>query len=169
VSPNCRTSRVLVVDDEAPLMESLCETLREEGFEVTGYSDPKAALADLRPGKFDLLLTDLMMPGLDGVRLLGLARRVDPDLVGLVMTGQGSVPAAVEAMRAGAADFVLKPFRRAQLLPVLDRALESRRLRVENERLRREVARLEVESGRRLEEADARLTERADQTLYRPS
>lgn len=152
-----RAGRLAVVDDEPELVAALCETLRGEGFEVTGFSDPTAALAAVRAGGFDLLLSDLMMPGMDGIALLRQAQGIDPTVAGVIMTGQGSIPAAVEAMRAGAADFVLKPFRLQQILPVLGRALEARRLRAENDRLRREVARLEAERVRLLAEANARL------------
>jgi diguanylate cyclase (GGDEF)-like protein len=139
------------------LVAALCEALRNEGFEVAGFADPAAALDALRAGGFDLLLSDLMMPGTNGVQVLRQALEIDPRLAGVIMTGQGSVPAAVEAMRAGAADFVLKPFRMKQVLPVLDRALAARRLRAENERLRREVERSEAERVRLLEETNARL------------
>lgn len=144
-----RTGRLLVVDDEVELMAALCDALRGEGFEPAGFADPAAALDALRGGdEFDLLLSDLMMPGTDGIQLLRQALQVDPALVGVIMTGQGSIPTAVEAMRAGAFDYLLKPFRLGQVLPVLDRAMEVRRLKVENTRLRRLVERLTFESPR---------------------
>src|SRR3954449_5381975 len=142
MTPPARTGRLLVVDDEAELMRALCESLKEEGFDPTGFADPAAGLEALRAGEFDVLLSDLMMPGTDGIQLLRQALEVDPNLVGIIMTGQGSIPTAVEAMKAGAFDYVLKPFRLQQVLPVLDRAMEVRRLRLENVRLRRVVQRL---------------------------
>ena len=70
--------RLLVVDDEIELMRAVCESLREEGYETTGVTDPSAALDALRDGEFDLLLTDLMMPGTDGIHLLRQALEIDP-------------------------------------------------------------------------------------------
>src|SRR4051812_39016719 len=143
-----RSGRLLVVDDEVELMTALCESLREEGYDAVGYPDPAAGLAALRDGEFDVLLSDLMMPGTDGIQLLRQGFAADPDLVGIIMTGQGSIQTAVEAMKAGAFDYVLKPFRLQQVLPVLDRATEVRRLRRENTRLRRVVQVLTFESPR---------------------
>jgi len=140
--------RLLVVDDEVELLRALSDSLREERFEVQSVSNPAIALEALGAGEFDLLLTDLMMPGIDGIQLLRQALEIDPQLVGIVMTGQGTIQTAVEAMKAGALDYILKPFRMQNILPVLDRALEVRRLRVENVRLRRFVERLNFESER---------------------
>ena len=97
---------------------------------------------------FDLLLCDLMMPGMDGIQLLRKALEIDPNLVGIIMTGQGTIPSAVEAMKVGAFDYVLKPFNLQTMLPILARALEVRRLRMENVRLRQYVERLSYESPR---------------------
>ncbi|MFO0796595.1 MAG: sigma-54 dependent transcriptional regulator [Gemmataceae bacterium] len=143
-----RSVRLLVVDDEVELMTALCESLGDEGYDAVGFSDPDAGLAALREGDFDVLLSDLMMPGTDGIQLLRQGFQTDPDLVGIIMTGQGSIQTAVEAMKAGAFDYVLKPFRLQQVLPVLDRATEVRRLRRENSRLRRVVQTLTFESPR---------------------
>jgi DNA-binding NtrC family response regulator len=143
-----RHGRLLVADDEVELMTALCESLRDEGFDAVGVTGAGEALAELHAGEFDLLLSDLMMPGTDGIELLRQALGVDPNLVGIIMTGQGSIQTAVEAMKAGAFDYVLKPFRLQQVLPVLDRAMGVRRLRVENVRLRRLVERLTFESPR---------------------
>jgi DNA-binding NtrC family response regulator len=146
-SPTHR-GRLLVVDDEVELMTALCESLQDEGFETSGLSDPATAPEVLRRGEFDLLLSDLMMPGTDGIQVLRQALEIDPNLVGIIMTGQGTIQTAVEAMKAGAFDYILKPFRLQQVLPVLNRALEVRRLRVENVRLRRVVKELTFESPR---------------------
>ncbi len=129
-------------------MRALCESLTEQGFQTHGLSDPLAAPPAVRDGDFDLLLSDLMMPGIDGIQLLRQALEIDPDLVGIIMTGQGTIQTAVEAMKSGAFDYILKPFRLQQVLPVLDRALQVRRLRVENHRLRGLVRQLTFESPR---------------------
>ena len=148
MQPPARNGRLLVVDDEVELMAALCESLRDEGYEADGFGDPAAGLEALRRGEFDILLSDLMMPGTDGIQLLRAALQVDANLVGVIMTGQGSIQTAVDAMKAGAFDYVLKPFRLQQMLPVLDRAMEVRRLRLENVRLRRVVSELTFESPR---------------------
>jgi two-component sensor histidine kinase/CheY-like chemotaxis protein len=120
-------------------MEALRTTLEQEGFRTTGFVSANQALGALRSGEFDLLLTDLTMPEMDGVSLLRTATRIDRDLVGVMMTGNGSIATAVEAMRAGALDYILKPFKLSTILPVLSRALEVRRLRIENAELARHV------------------------------
>jgi DNA-binding NtrC family response regulator len=140
--------KVLVVDDEVELMKALCDGLEEHDFAGTGLTDPREAVEVVKGGDFDILLTDLMMPKMDGIQLLRAALEVDPNLVGVVMTGHGTVPTAVEAMRSGAYDYVLKPFKLQTVLPVLNRGLELRRLKLENVRLRQYVEALEFESSR---------------------
>ena len=131
--------RLLVVDDESRQMEALCRTLTPEGYDVTGFSVPEEALTALREQPFDVLLTDLMMPGMDGLALLRAALQIDPDLVSIMMTGQGSVTSAVDAMKIGALDYILKPFNLTAIRPVLARAVDVRRLRLDNIRLREAV------------------------------
>lgn len=132
-------SHLLVVDDDEPQRKALCETLAEQGYSAVGLDGPEAALAALRERKFDLLLTDLTMPGMDGIALLRAALARDSDLVGIIMTGQGTIGSAVEAMKEGALDYILKPFKASVLLPVIARALTMRRLRLENAALVRRV------------------------------
>ena len=139
--------RLLVVDDESRQMEALCRTLTPEGYDVTGYSVPEEALTALREQSFDVLLTDLMMPGMDGLALLASALEIDPDLVGIMMTGQGSVTSAVDAMKIGALDYILKPFNLTAIRPVLARAVDVRRLRLDNIRLREAVSLHEVSTA----------------------
>jgi DNA-binding NtrC family response regulator len=143
-----KRGRLLIVDDEAELRSALCETLADEGYETTGAPGGAEALRALEKQEFDLVLTDLMMPGMDGIQLLRKALEIDPRLVGIIMTGQGTIPTAVEAMKAGAFDYILKPFNLQSVLPILDRAMEVCRLRAENARLRRYVERLSYESPR---------------------
>jgi hypothetical protein len=131
--------RILIVDDETALMQALCDTLREHGYETAGYTTCGTALAALRSTRFDLLLADLMMPEMDGIALLRAAMDIDPDLVGIIMTGYGTIDTAVEAMKTGALDYILKPFKLSSILPVLSRAVAVRRLRLENTSLARHL------------------------------
>jgi signal transduction histidine kinase len=128
-------ARLLVVDDEVALLKALCDTLRDQGYETTGFTSGGLALAAMQSAKFDLLLTDLMMPGMDGIALLEAALETDPELVGVIMTGEGTIATAVDAMQKGALDYIRKPFRLTAILPVLSRALAMRRLRLENAKL----------------------------------
>lgn len=143
-----KPGRLLIVDDEAELRSALCETLADEGFETFGASQGSDGLKALESSDFDLMMCDLMMPGVDGIQVLRKALEIDPQLVGIIMTGQGTVPSAIEAMKVGAFDYILKPFNLQTILPILSRAMEVRRLRTENVRLRRYVERITYESPR---------------------
>lgn len=134
--PGPHLGKLLIVDDEIELLNSLAEKLTKQGFETVKFSSPREALQCLETRNFDLLLTDLMMPEMDGISLLQAARRLDPYLAGVVMTGQATVQTAIDALKLGALDYILKPFTIATILPALARALETRRLRLENIQLR---------------------------------
>jgi len=133
-------ARILIVDDEAPLMFALTNTLRVYGFDCVGVTTATEALEALREQKFELMLSDLAMPDMTGIELLEAALQIDTDLVGIIMTGQGTITTAVDAMKSGALDYILKPFRVSVVLPVLSRALAVRRLRLENAALQQRVA-----------------------------
>jgi PAS domain S-box-containing protein len=135
-----KLGQILITDDEAELKNVLVETLNAQGFEATGYTSGKEALSALRGRNFDVLLSDLMMPEMDGITLLRDALEVDQHLICIIMTGQGTIQTAVDAMKVGAFDYVLKPFRLQAILPVLSRAVNVRRLRQENLQLRETVA-----------------------------
>jgi two-component system sensor histidine kinase/response regulator len=158
--PKSQLPRILIVDDEAEQMRALCNTLPDHGYETAGFTDGETALENLRNVKCDLLLADLMMPGMDGIALLQAAQKLDPDLVGVIMTGEGTIVTAVEAMKTGALDYILKPFKLSVILPVLSRALTVRRLRIENKELEQSVrertSQLEV-ANRELEAANKEL------------
>jgi signal transduction histidine kinase len=147
------SARILIVDDETAQMRALCNTLQDHHYDTTGFSVPQEALAAVKQGQFDLILADLMMPEMDGIALLQAALKVNPDMVGVVMTGQGTIDTAVQAMKAGAVDYILKPFKLSAILPVLSRALAIRRLRAENVELSRCVRKHAAE----LEEANKEL------------
>lgn len=141
-------AQLLIVDDEAAQMTALCDTLEDSGYQTTGVTSANDALQLLRERSFDLLLTDLVMPEMSGIALLRQAQDIDRDLLGIVMTGNAAIDTAIEAMQAGALDYVLKPFKLSVILPVLARALNVRRLRIEiaqlQQRLREHVAELEA-------------------------
>lgn len=135
-----KLGRLLIVDDEVELMTVLCNMLRKQGYEAVGFASGKEALGALSEREFDLLLADLMMPEMNGVALLKAGMEIDPHLTGIIMTGHGTVPTAVEAMKVGAFDYVLKPFKLNAMLPILARAMDVRRLRLENVQLRETMA-----------------------------
>jgi two-component system cell cycle sensor histidine kinase/response regulator CckA len=132
--------RVLVVDDKIDLKDILVESLTEHGYNAVGFSSGEDALEILRHETFDVLVTDLMMPEMDGITLLRSSLEIDPLLLCIVMTGQGTIETAVDAMKLGAFDYLLKPFRIKTILPVLARAMASRQLKLENLQLRETVS-----------------------------
>ena len=132
--------RIAVLDDEARLVAILEMVLRRGGYEVEGFSAPEAALAALGQRRFDLLLSDLKMPGLDGIGVLERLRAVDSEIPVVVMTAHATIATAVAAVRLGAFDYVEKPFDNDALLALVARALDHSRLARENRYLRAELA-----------------------------
>jgi two-component system response regulator PilR (NtrC family) len=130
---------ILVADDEPGVRESLAEVLRDAGYVVETAADGAAALAALEGHDFSVVITDLRMPGADGLAVLRRAREVSPQTVGLVMTAHASVETAVEALRSGATDYILKPVIFDDLLGKVTRLLEYRELAWQAQMLRREV------------------------------
>jgi PAS domain S-box-containing protein len=137
---NGKFGQILVVDDEVELKNALVQLLNELGYDALGCTSGTEVLKALRERNFDVLLSDLMMPEMDGVALLRTALEIDQNLICIIMTGQGTIQTAVDAMKVGAFDYILKPFRLQTLLPVLTRALNVRRLSQENLHLRETVA-----------------------------
>ncbi len=130
---------LLVVDDEPSNLESLERIFAREGLTVVIAPDGKEGLELLRKRRIDVCLTDLMMPGVSGVDLLKAARQISPETEVVLMTAYGTVEAAVEAMREGAYDFITKPLKRANVVRVVDKALERHTLVVENRTLRAQL------------------------------
>jgi two-component system response regulator HydG len=133
---NEQESRILIVDDEANARNALAEILSDEGYVTKTAADGFKALPSLEAFSPHLVLTDLKMPGMDGVQLLAKVRQHDPEIPVVVMTAFGEVETAVSAIRAGAVDYLTKPLNADQLLVVLRRALEHYRLRLETRQLR---------------------------------
>ncbi len=132
--------RVLVVDDEKLIREILADFLSLEGFHVRAAENGRAALRELETGDYDLVLSDLVMQEMGGLELLGEIKVRWPNVVTVIMTAFGTVESAIEAMRRGAYDYVLKPFRIEDVVRVLQRGLEKRRLEAENLRLREAIS-----------------------------
>ncbi len=132
--------RVLVVDDEVNARAALAELLRDEGYTVETAADAFKALGKLGDFAPEVVLTDLKMPGMDGLELLRKLRAQDPEAVVLVMTAFGAVDTAVSAMKEGAADYLTKPLNMTELVLVLSRELERARLRKETGQLRARLA-----------------------------
>jgi len=134
-------SSVLIVDDDAAMRQMLLSLLRERGLPAAEAASADLALEKLRESEFGAVLSDVKMPGRSGIDLVGEVRRLRPETPVILMTAFGSIDAAVEAMRAGAYDYVTKPFEPESVLMTIERALERRALEEENRRLRRAVDR----------------------------
>jgi len=132
-------THLLIVDDEKALREAVAERLADHGFAVEQTDSGEDALQRLADFAFDVLVTDLRLPGIDGRKVLDAARERYPDIIAIVITGFGTVKDAVEAIKQGASDFITKPFQFDALLHVLNSALEQKRLKSENAYLRSQL------------------------------
>ena len=130
---------LLLVEDEAPLRQAIAEQLGDRGYQVQQAESGEAALAHLADFAFDIIVTDLRLPGIDGSAVIEAAVARYPHIIAIVVTGFGTVKDAVEAIKRGAWDFVSKPFQIDELLHVLDSAIEQRRLKSENAYLRSQL------------------------------
>jgi len=130
---------LLLVEDEASLREAVAEQLTDRGFEVMQADSGERAIERLADFAFDIVVTDLRLPGVDGTRVIEAAIDLYPDIIGIVMTGYGTVKDAVDVIKRGAADFVTKPFQFEELWLALVGAIERRRLRTENAWLREQL------------------------------
>jgi len=133
-------ARVLVVDDERSMREFLEIFLRSEGYAVRTADGVAAARQELEADEFDVVITDVQMPGGTGIDLLRMAQSEAPETVVIVMTAFASTETAIEAMKSGAYDYVTKPFKVDEMRVVLEKALEKKQLFSENRRLRRELS-----------------------------
>ena len=130
---------ILIVDDEEPIRQVLTEVLSGHGYVVRAASDGEEALRELAAHDYDAVVTDVRMPRMDGLSLVRSVQQIAPDATVIVMSAYGSHDLALEAMKAGAYDYLGKPFRPDEVLLVLRKAEERERLRAENRRLRREI------------------------------
>ena len=133
-------STILVVDDEVSMLEVLSEMLSREGYAVQTTPEAEAAVGLVERGGIDLVISDLKMEPLDGLGLLRRLKRVEPEVVVIVMTAYASYETAVEAMREGALEYVMKPFKRDEILLKVKLGLQQRAILDENRMLKREIA-----------------------------
>ena len=133
-------SRILVVDDEAILRDAMAEALGRAGHSVEAFDSGRPAMDRFAAEGFDLVISDLKMPVMDGLSVLEEAKRVAPDVPVVLVTAHGTVEGAVGAMKRGAYDYIIKPFKLDELELLVARALEHRTLSVENEALRARLA-----------------------------
>jgi len=136
------TGSVLVVDDEVAVRESLESWFRKDGYRTGTAQDARHALERLDESTWDVAIVDIKMPGMDGLELQRRIRQVDPEIAVIILTAYASVDTAVQALKAGAFDYVTKPVDPDELSHLVRRAVERRRLRSENVQLRQSVAQL---------------------------
>jgi len=131
-----RIGNLLIIDDEIETLNPLCDLLSKWGYKVTACTSGREALETLRKQDIDVMLTDLVMPEMDGIQLILAAMNIDPHVVSIIITGQGTIQTAVEAMKVGAFDLLVKPLDFKMLRPILSRAVEVQRLRQSEARYR---------------------------------
>src|ERR1700690_4447393 len=128
--------RVLIVDDEKFIRDILADFLGMEGYIVRTAEDGTAALEELNNSHYDLIISDLKMPRMGGIELLDAMGHAAPSALTVIMTGFGTVETAIDAMKRGAYDYILKPFKVEEVIRVVQRGLEKQRLEAENLRLK---------------------------------
>ncbi|NNG47438.1 MAG: sigma-54-dependent Fis family transcriptional regulator, partial [Deltaproteobacteria bacterium] len=142
-------AKVLVIDDDTDSLASFATALRRDGFEVHPFADPKEGLSHLASEGGDVVLTDLKMPGVTGLEVVRRVVRENPAVPVVVVTAFGTVESAVEAIRAGASDYLLKPVGIPQLRAAVFKAIKERSKNVELEKKDREIRRLREEKKRK--------------------
>jgi DNA-binding NtrC family response regulator len=133
------TPHILLIDDEKIALSNLSHVLEREGYQVTACMDGESGLAEMQTTEFDLVLTDLRMPGINGMDVLHHIHETTPEVPVIMITGHASLDSAVEAIKAGAYHYITKPFRLAEAREVVRAALELRRIKRENTQLKRHI------------------------------
>jgi two-component system response regulator HydG len=158
--------KLLILDDEQSILDSLSRTLADLGMELIFSSDPRKALEILKVEKPQVVLTDLKMPGMDGLEVLQRVKEYNPDIQVILITGHGSIDEAVAAMKKGAYDFIPKPFNKQEITAVVNRAFEKVSLLTENfmlrEKLKKAPANFEVGKSRAFKDLLSRSAQAAN-------
>ena len=157
--------QILIADDEEAIREVISTLLEAQGYQCLAVGSGRQAIETLSNHPVDLVLSDMVMPEMDGLQLLSWLRTHDRDIPVIMVTAMHDVSTALEAMRRGAYDYILKPFERDQLLMGVRRALEHRRLIVENRSYQKNLERLVQQRTAELKNALSQLEESYDETL----
>ncbi len=157
--------RILIVDDEEAIREVVSTLLDAQGYRCTTAPNSQQAMEVLRTTDVDLVLSDLVMPGVDGLKLIEMIRAKDRDIPVIMVTAMHDISTAIEALRRGAYDYILKPFEKDQLFLSVRRALEHRRLVIENRHYQRDLEKLVEERTTQLSVALEELEQSYDYTL----
>ncbi|HEX2715680.1 MAG TPA: HD domain-containing phosphohydrolase [Candidatus Acidoferrales bacterium] len=157
--------KILVVDDEEAIREVVTTLLESQGYQCTPVNNGRAALQHLEKNSLDLVLSDMVMPEMDGLRLLEWLRGHNQNIPMIMVTAMHDLSTALEAIRRGAYDYILKPFEKDQLFLSVRRALEHRRLVLENRNYQRNLERLVEERTAQLSRALGQLEQSYDYTL----
>ncbi|MBI5807248.1 MAG: sigma-54-dependent Fis family transcriptional regulator [Ignavibacteriales bacterium] len=134
------SAKILIVDDEKPIRESLKIILEEEGYKTDVAADGEEALAKIKDDNFDIIISDIKMPKLDGIQLLESATKISPDSFFIIMTAYASVKTAIDALRNGAYDYLIKPVEFDDIIIRVKRLLDYKNLATENKKLRQRVS-----------------------------
>ena len=157
--------RILLVDDECAVWQILGEKLEQSGFDWLGRSSGEAALACLEKERFDAVVSDLKMPGMTGMQLLTEMQKRQPHLAFIMATGENDIRTAVEAMKHGADDYLVKPFHLEAAVESLRRALHKKSLEAEVEKYRHHLEEMVEQRTHQLQVAMRRIERAYDQTL----
>lgn len=134
-----KSHRILVVDDDPAIRETLTTLLSMKNYEVTAVADGPSAIEEVKKDKYHIAITDLMIPRMNGIEIVKSLKEIDRDLQCIIITGYATVTTAVEAMKAGAFDYLMKPFNSAEVLLLLQRVLEFQALQTENKQLKKNL------------------------------
>ncbi|MCK4224477.1 MAG: sigma-54-dependent Fis family transcriptional regulator [candidate division Zixibacteria bacterium] len=139
------SERILVVDDELFVRELLLEFLSTEGYEVSLADSGEKAVELMETQPAEVVLVDLKMPGIDGIETFKQIKKIAPDTLAIIMTGYPTIESSIEALRQGAYDYVVKPFKLNDLKTSIEKALREHKLKTQITQLKDRIAQLEVE------------------------
>jgi len=134
-----KSCQILLIDDEDDIRETLTTLLNMNGYTVTALPDGPSAIEEVKKEKYQMVITDLMLPEMNGIDIIKNIKEVDPDIQCIVITGYATVSTAVEAMKAGAFDYLMKPFNSSEIMMLIKRALEFQELHAENQQLKKNL------------------------------